>query len=287
MTKDTIITYEAAGKTLLFSALSPLWITGASGLSEIAVDASETQGTGQVGTTRTALTVKPRDVTLNCAVLRDVEENRAYILSCIVPAIPCRLSATQNGETWYLDGDVTETPAFTDGKAMQEFQFSMHFPFPYWRSSETHNTQLAGLTALLRFPRRITGTWKISSYTASLDTIIENTGSVATEIDLELVAVTEVQTPEVRHIESGGFIRLNKTMAAGERAVISTVYGRKGITYYSADGTAQNGFRFLDVLSDLNLQLLAGTNTLRVTAVKNREGLRCTVSAPKGVKAGV
>lgn len=48
-----------------------------------------------------------------------------------------------------------------------------------------------------------------------------------------------------------------------------------------------NGFRWLDYDSDLWMTLDPGDNVLRLTADEGRENLTATVTAPKGVAAGV
>lgn len=51
--------------------------------------------------------------------------------------------------------------------------------------------------------------------------------------------------------------------------------------------TDVNGFRWLDYDSDLWMTLDPGDNVLRLTADEGRENLTATVTAPKGVAAGV
>ena len=82
----------------------------------------------------------------------------------------------------------------------------------------------------------------------------------------------EVTDPEFYHVERGTFIKINKVMAADEKITVSTVYGRKGVTLQLPDGTEANGFKYLDVGSDLNMQMAPGTNTIRCDAANNREG---------------
>ena len=89
------------------------------------------------------------------------------------------------------------------------------------------------------------------------------------------------------HVERGTFIKINKVMAAGEKITVSTVYGRKGVTLQLPDGTQANGFKYLDVGSDLNMQMAPGANTIRCDAANNREGLRVQVIMPKGVVPGI
>ena len=147
-------------------------------------------------------------------------------------------------------------------------------------------TQLDSITALLAaYP--LAGTWYISKYSDSLFTVVNNDGTAAMEFDVIFTAATEVTDPEFYHVERGTFIKINKVMAAGEKITVSTVYGRKGVTLQLPDGTQANGFKYLDVGSDLNMQMAPGTNTIRCDAANNREGLRVQVIMPKGVVPGI
>lgn len=129
--------------------------------------------------------------------------------------------------------------------------------------------------------------WYISKYSDSLFTVVNNDGTAAMEFDVIFTAATEVTDPEFYHVERGTFIKINKVMAAGEKITVSTVYGRKGVTLQLPDGTQANGFKYLDVGSDLNMQMAPGANTIRCDAANNREGLRVQVIMPKGVVPGI
>lgn len=289
MNKHTVVTYTAAGRSVTFYAhpRSPLWITALSGASANEVTVSESQSAGQVGSSIGSLSVQPRDLTVEGAIRADLEANRRGLLACVLPGVQGRLTVTQSGESWYIDGVPTKTPDISDGSAVQQFQFVLHCPYPYWRSTADGSTQVAGLTKKFRFPCSLAGRWYISQYSASLFTVVENAGSAAMEFEAVFRAVTEVTDPELYHVERGTFLRIHKTLAAGESITVSTLYGKKGATLRLPDGTEQNAFRYLDVDSDLNLQLDPGPNTLRTAAGANREGLRVEIIIPKGVLAGL
>lgn len=289
MNKDTIITYAAGGRSLTFLSQpgSALWVTSLSGASGNEVAVSEAQGAGQVGSTLSNQSIQPRDLTVNGAVLDQLEENRRNILACLLPGVTGRLTVYQNGAGWYIEGAPKRTPDFSDGSAVQSFQCVLHCPYPYWRSTADGTSQVAGLTRLFRFPCSLAGGWYLSKYSDSLFTVVENSGTVAMEFEVTLTAATEVTDPEIYHVERGSFIRINKVMAAGEEITVSTVYGRKGVTLRLADGEKANGFRYLDVGSDLNMRLDPGPNTIRCDAANNREGLRVKVVMPKGVLPGI
>ncbi|MFV0413496.1 MAG: hypothetical protein ACK5L3_09535, partial [Oscillospiraceae bacterium] len=254
MNKNTVITYTAGGNSVTFTAAreSVLWITDIAGISSNNITISETQGAAQVGSTIESQSIQPRDITINGAVLQAVEDNRSGIIACVLPGIIGRLTITQNGESWYIDGAPKQTPIFSDGLRVQTFQFVLRCPYPYFRSAESGNAQIAGLTKLFQFPCTLAGTWYISQYSESLFAIVENAGTAAMEFDVVFSAITEVTNPEFFHVGRGVFIKINRVMAAGEKITVSTVYGRKGVTLQLADGSSENGFKYLDPESDLN-----------------------------------
>ncbi len=289
MNRDTIVTYASGGKSVAFLSRhgSALWITSLSGASGNDISLSEAQGAGQIGSTLGSQSVQPRDITVNGAILSAVEKNRRGILACVLPGAAGRLTVAQNGESWYIEGVPKRTPEFSDGRAVQHFQFVLHCPYPYWRSTADGSAQVAGLTRLFRFPCSLAGTWYISKYSESLFAVVQNRGAVATEFDAVFTASSEVTDPELYHVERRTFIKLNRVMPAGETITVSTVYGRKGVTLRLADGTQVNGFQYLDVGSDLNMQMAPGANTIRCDADKNREGLRVQIIMPEGVVPGL
>ena len=168
MNRDTIFVYTAGTNSVTFAYKSPLWVTSITGASGNDVAVSESQGAGQVGSTISNQSVQPRDITINGAVLAAVEANRRGILACVLPGVTGRLTVIQNGESWYIDGAPKRTPEFSDGSVVQDFQFVLHCPYPYWRSTADGSAQVAGLTKLFQFPCSLAGTWYISksvSYT--------------------------------------------------------------------------------------------------------------------------
>lgn len=289
MNKDTVITYSSGKNSVVFSCKknSAIWITEITGVSDNKVTISEAQGAGQIGATIGNQSVQPRDITINGAVLYDIEKNRRYMLSTILPGAKGVLTIEQNGESWYIDCVPQQTPAFSDGKKLQLFQCVLHCAYPYFRSTYDGSAQIAGLTKLFQFPCSLAGTWYISKYSESLFAIVHNAGTAPTEFDVIFTAKTEVTNPEFYHVEQRATIKINKVMAAGEKITVSTAYGRKGATLQLANGTVQNGFKYLDVSSDLNLQMLPGDNTIRCAAENNREGLSVQLIMPKGVVNGL
>lgn len=272
---------------ILFSEDSDFWITDINGLSANEISISEAQGVGQIGSTLSAQSIKPKDLTVSGVLFGNLIANRRALLSTILPGVAARFVITDNAESWYLEGVPLRTPLIEETAVQQAFQFVFHAPYPYWRSTEDGSAQIAGLIQLFRFPCSLADSWYISKYSESLFTVVENEGAIPTEFDVVFTAYTEVTDPEIYHVERGKYIKINKVMAAGETITVSTAYGRKGVTLRLADGTQINGFKYLDVGSDLNMQMDPGANTIRSDAANNREGMRIQIIMPKGVVPGI
>ena len=83
-----------------------------------------------MGSTISSQSVQPKDITVNGAVLKELEKNRRAILACIAPGNTGRLTIRQGGEGWYIEGAPKTTPVFSDGSKVQSFQFVLHCLYP-------------------------------------------------------------------------------------------------------------------------------------------------------------
>ena len=287
MNENTIIEYENSIGKLVFAYDSALWVTDISGVSSVDVDISEARSTGQIGSSIANQSVQPRSFSMDGAVFEPIGINRAKLLDIIAPQVPSTLTILQNGESWFLDVTPQRTPEFTPGNGVQYFQTRLHAAYPYWRTTTSYAAQIAGLIAMLRFPFFTGGEWWISKFGDSFFSTIKNHGNVPIEFLVTLTARSALANPEIYHVDTQKWIRINKAMVAGERVVVSTMYGSKGVTCISAAGEITNGFRYLAIGSDLSLNLIPGSNLLRIDAASNREGLGVRIEAPEGVKSGV
>ncbi len=195
--------YITENGAVSFSEDSDFWITDIDGLSSNEINISETQGVNQIGSTRSSQSVRPRDLTVTGVLFGDLKENRRTLLSCVSPMIPARFFIHEDGESWYLEGTPKRTPVMEETAEIQQFQFILHCPYPYWRTADDANTLLAGIKALFRFPFYTGGKWYISKYEASAFKRVLNDGDVAIDLTVELKAMAQVQAPEVLLVETG------------------------------------------------------------------------------------
>lgn len=287
MNENTVFTYENAIGKLTFEYNSLMWITDVDGMSSVEIDIAESRSTMQIGSSISSQSVRPRSFTIDGAIFDPITTNRERLIDIIAPQIPATLTILQNGESWYLDVVPEKTPEITPGNGVQFFQTRLHAAYPYWRTTASYASQIAGLQALFKFPFFTGGSWWISRYTDSYFNTIENRGNVPVEFQVTFTARSALDNPEIYHMDTGKRILIRKSMIAGERVAVSTIYGKKGVVCTSPSGEVTNGFKYLSIDSDLSMTLIPGPNLIRINADTNREGLGVRIEAPEGVKSGV
>lgn len=213
---------------------------------------------------------------------------KSMLKKLVRPLTAGRWCKTVGSTVWYLDVVPAQTPIVSGGANLLNFQFKLKAAFPYWRTEDTARMLLGGMEpAWFPTPVSTAGNFAISRYKHNMYTNFVNDGNAETAFTLYLQAAAKVKNPMLWNNGTRTFIRLNTTMQAHERAVICTADGNRGCRYYTADGAEDNGFRLLDIDSDLWMMLTPGDNVLRMTADEGNENLTAIVTAPKGVASGV
>lgn len=287
MNENTRFVYENQAGRLEFSFDGPFWISDMDGVSSVDIDITESRSVWQVGSSISAQSVQPRVISVDGVIYEPLAANRKKMLDVIAPQTPATLTMIQGEENWYLDVAPQKTPEIAPGNGLQPFQMDLYAAYPYWRTTASYATQIAGLTALFKFPFFTGGAWWISKFGESYYSTITNRGNVPIEFSVIFTARGNVGSPELFDVNTRKKIRISKTMEAGEKIVVTTSSGRRGAVLTGADGLRSNAFRYLSIDSDLDMALEPGENLLRIGADANRENLSVRVEAAEGVRSGV
>jgi len=102
-----------------------------------------------------------------------------------------------------------------------------------------------------------------------------NTGDVECGIRIEFKALATVTNPSLLNINTGEFIKINKTMVSGETISVSTYFGDKKITT-TLDGVTTNIFNYID-FNSVFLQLDVGDNLMRYDATSGIDNLEVSI----------
>lgn len=110
----------------------------------------------------------------------------------------------------------------------------------------------------------------------SLLAILTNGGDIDTGMLITFSCTSTVTNPSLLNVDTREFVKINKTITAGEQVVISTTSGEKYVKGL-INGEEQNYFKYLDFDSSW-LQLHTGQNTLKYDAEENVEGLEVLIA---------
>ena len=110
----------------------------------------------------------------------------------------------------------------------------------------------------------------------SLLATLNNGGDIDTGLLITFSCTSTVTNPSLLNVDTREFIKINKTMSAGEQIIVSTGSGEKYIKGI-VSGEESNYFKYMDFDSTW-LQLHTGENILKYDADDNVDGLEVLIS---------
>lgn len=262
------------GEEINFSPFGEIIALKVEGINGHEIDVSSTKGINQIGDSVTSVTVNSKPITIDGVLRGNLEHNRKTLLNIIRPQIKGVMYAiNDNEEVFKIDVVCKNTPIVGFGLNTMPFQLSFYAAYPYWKKEDSESVDIRKLVALFRFPRNFSGTWKFSEYQRSEFINVENNGNENTSLKIVYTAKTIASNPKLLNVETGEYIKLNYTFAAGETVTITTGYNNKKII----SSTKGNIFRNLDLINSTFLQLKPGKNIFKFTADTNESNVDVVV----------
>jgi hypothetical protein len=105
--------------------------------------------------------------------------------------------------------------------------------------------------------------------------MVDNIGDVPCGCQIIFKALGSVANPELMNVNTGEYVRVNKTMSSGEELRVFTHFAGKRVVSEVGE-TESNAFGALDIGSTF-LQLAAGRNILRYNASANMDLLEVSI----------
>jgi hypothetical protein len=143
---------------------------------------------------------------------------------------------------------------------------------PYWRDLIEIKTEIALWVGSFEFPLELVdGGIEMGFRQPTLIVNVDNTGDTECGLTAQFTALATLTNPSILNINTGKYIKILKTMVAGEVVTVTTDYGNKKVTS-SLNGVTLNAFNFIDLDSTF-LQLDVGDNLFRYNAETGIENL--------------
>lgn len=168
---------------------------------------------------------------------------------------------------FYPRASVRYSPSYEENnEVVSNFLISGYCPYPLFTDSSEHTVSVAYTERLFKFPLIIPAGEGIMMGVRqpSLIAEIANDGDLPVGYVIEFRAYGVVENPILTDIGSQKFIRLNKTLQAGETITVDTREGYRRITG-ELNGVKSNYFRYRSFDSSW-LSLERGINYLRYNA---------------------
>ena len=263
------------GQSVEFSVWSPFFCSEISGIDGIKNNIYTSKGAGQDGVTVTGDNLDIRDIVVQGTVRGDTEKNRLILLSIVNPKLKAKLIYVNAGVEKYIDCKVEKAPTITKEK-WPKYLVSFFCANPYWQDTTEAKIEIASWIGGFSFPLElVTGGIEMGTRSPSLIVNVINNGDVECGMTVQFTAEATLTNPSILNVTTGEFIKINKTLTAGETITVTTGFGNKKVTSTLNDVTT-NAFSFIDLGSTF-MQLNVGDNLLKYDAGTNVANLTVVV----------
>ncbi|MGL5718842.1 MAG: phage tail family protein [Paraclostridium sp.] len=160
-----------------------------------------------------------------------------------------------------------------DDYGIVSFIIELISPNPFWKDGAEAKVEIANIKGAFHFPLRLP---TIMGYKEpSLIVNCNNTGDVNIGMRLEFIAKNPLTNPSLFDVNTRQYIKINKAMVKGEKIIIDTNIGQKGIVSV-IDNVETKILHLMDFDSSF-LQLQKGDNLYRYNADTGIEFLTCNI----------
>lgn len=270
------IVFQNAIGAVEFSVANGIVIENIASLTQQNVSFETTKANRQIGEKLEHERVEPKTINVRGYIMKNCDVTREQMVHVIAPLSEGKLIFN---DTYELTVRVKASPDISRNRVVAKFNFSLYAPYPYWQNKEKAQTMLVGLKGLFSFPWNISdpNPFSFSEATESGYVTVRNDGEAPAYWTVVFAALNEVTNPRIYNMETGQYVKILKTLNAGERITISTEGDELSVTFIGADGVETDGFPYLDVDSE-PFKLAVGENFIKTDADSNTMGLRASIT---------
>ena len=147
---------------------------------------------------------------------------------------------------------------------------------PFWLDLLESKKEIALWKGDFSFPLKITSSGiKFGHREPSLIVNVNNSGDVECGMRVAFKALATLTNPSILNVNTQEYIKINKTMVAGEVISVSTYFGDKKINSI-LNGVTTNAINYIDFQSTF-LQLAVGDNLFRYNSDTNLDNLEVSI----------
>ena len=275
------LTYiNASGAELIFTNSAPFLLQKFTETTNVNIYSSK--GMSQNGKKYLGNTLDIKDITLQVAIIAINEEElidyKRKMNKTFNPALnEGYLMYKDKIKEWKIKCISNKLPfPSTINNRTNTCLISLVANYPFWLDLLESKEEIALWKPDFKFPLKITSAGiKFGHREPSLIVNVLNAGDVECGMRVEFKALATLTNPSILNVNTQEFIKINKTMVAGEIISVSTYFGDKNIKN-TLNGVTTNIFNYIDFQSTF-LQLDVGDNLFRYNADTNLDNLEVSI----------
>lgn len=240
------------------------------------------KGLNQNGEYYTGSNLETRDISISGYIIAsskaEMDIKKRKLIRCINPLETLNVIYDE----YKLEGVPSSTVKFsTDSKNNNNFIcafiIDVFCPNPFFIPLTESKTEIALWKGSFHFPLIIPNSTGVIMGFKEPNLIVNiiNNGDIKTGMRIEFKAIGSLSNPSLFNVNTREYIKINKSMVAGEVIEVTTNYGRKKVTNL-LNGISTNILHFLDLNSTF-LQLDVGDNLFRYDADTNPSNLEVNI----------
>lgn len=264
-----VIFENQRGQSIQLGNASPFILTKIDGTGAPKTTILTSKAPGQDGKSYHGTLLEERILPMEGAVsgvtIEDLYSKIRILCSILSPKISGILTYTNDNKSYKIPY-ILEDLSFKDRiENIQEFLVQLYCPNPYWLDIQECKEEIAAWIGDFEFNFEISSDGILMGHREnSVIVNILNNGDTECGMRIELTALATVVNPSLVNVNTQEYIKVKRTLTAGDRLVISTSFGDKRVELIR-NGVASNVFNYIDLNSTF-LQLDVGDNLFRYDA---------------------
>lgn len=277
-----LIYRSETGQEIALSNSRPFILESLENISNSGAIINTSRSAGQDGITIDTVAIKEKLLPLTGGIvasdLKDLDLKRAMLSSIFNPKYSGELIYTNNSLTRKIKCSVQDITFQKNVGLMQRFLIQFLCPNPFWMDIYTRKEEIALWIGDFEFPLQIPidEGIEMGHRQSNLIVNISNVGDVECGMKIQFRALATVVNPSLFNVNSRQYIKVNRTLKAGELLEITTEFANKRIEMVKENGLKENVYHWIDVDSEF-LQLDRGDNLFRYDAESGIDNLEVAI----------
>lgn len=222
--------------------------------------------------------IKPIEGAIRGNSVEDVQIKERQLKSIFNQTLEGTLTYINSIGTYIIDCSVEDIQFKERIDNLEEFLVQLYCPSPLWTDIIEGKEEIALWQGDFEFNLEIPEDMglEMGHRESNLIVNIFNKGDVECGMRIEFIALATVVNPSIFDVYTRKFLKVKRTLNAGDKLVINTSFANKRVEMVKSNGVKENVFYYIDLASEF-LQLAVGDNLLRYDAEQGIDNLEVAI----------